>query len=231
MARDGEIQNTGILKKMADFLDLGGIRRITNRFNLDTVQPVFDLASVPNASFLFNSCNSGNFPAGTTGTVGVDIVGGAANSSFNPANNAGDFPVSTDKEYKVMSIYAGVGYSAAGAAADAALSVPLSIGLIMRIGASPGTSFPVFEEFAIVENIAPYSYQWIYPQGARFARAAAAGYQQIGSNGSWDGLVPAGHSLELQLGRGAGTGFFPALTTLDVYFEVAVRSSRGDWKA
>jgi len=43
MARDGEIQNVGLLQRMADFLNIGGVRRYPLFLNTDIVQPVLSI--------------------------------------------------------------------------------------------------------------------------------------------------------------------------------------------
>jgi len=237
MARDGEVLNSGLLQRMADFLDIGGVRRYPKHINTDMVQPVYDLSRNANAlppaapEFLTREAHSGNFPAGSTQSAGVNLIGSAATSSLVTVPTAGVIPVDNGKETRVMSISCGVGYAAAGAAADAAANVRLSIMIVLRNLNGGGLVFPIIEEFAVVENVAPYSYSWTFPQGSRFATAAGASYQQRGSNSRWDGYIPPGWSAWVELVRTPGTGFFPNLTSMDTYFSVSQRLNRGDWKA
>jgi len=44
MARDGEILNKSLLQKVADYLNIGGVRRFPGQLNTDQVQMVYDLS-------------------------------------------------------------------------------------------------------------------------------------------------------------------------------------------
>jgi len=237
MARDGEILNSGILRRMADFLEIGGVRRTPSQLSLDVVQPVYDLSpaslsQAPAAPTWFDGrCNSGNFPAGATSSVGVNLLGNAAVSSFIPPNVGGLIvPIATSRDARVLSINCGVGYVAAGAAADALLNVRLSMLVYMK-SPSNNLTFVVNEEFAVVESVAPYSYSWTFPNGGRFATNDTASFKVNNGGSNWDGYVPPGYQLVVELNRTPGTGFFPNLTSMDTTFLVATRPTRGDWKA
>jgi len=47
MARDGEILNKSLLQKVADYLNIGGVRRMPSSLNTDQVQMVYDLSPKP----------------------------------------------------------------------------------------------------------------------------------------------------------------------------------------
>jgi len=236
MAKNGEIQNRDILQRMADFLNIGGVRRFPIQLNTDIVQPVYDIQNsslaYPPAAPTFTSKvnNSGNFPAGATFDVGVNLVGSGAVASFLPPTTGGDVPVVTGTESKIICISANIGYVAAGAAADAAAGVRIIVMIVLRNIATGTLAFAVQDEVAVVENLAPYAYAWTFPQGTRFKNAGAQ-VQTQGSLAGWDGYVPPGYTCHLLLSRTAGLGFYPNLTSLDTYFVVAQRPYRGDWKA
>lgn len=47
MARDGEILNKSLLQRVADYLNIGGVRRFPSSLNTDQVQMVYDLSPKP----------------------------------------------------------------------------------------------------------------------------------------------------------------------------------------
>ena len=47
MARDGEILNKSLLQKVANYLNIGGVRRFPSSLNTDQVQMVYDVSPKP----------------------------------------------------------------------------------------------------------------------------------------------------------------------------------------
>lgn len=236
---EGRILNRSLLAKVADFLNLEGVKRFPPVLDTDNIKAVFDIGRfmdsvVPAAppalpTFYQNANHTGNLPANTV-SVGVPLVGAAAVASVVVANDQGNTPFSATTEARILSINSSVGYTAAGAAADAAINAPLIAMIQLFDPGGIGIAFPIQETFAIVENVSPYSYTWTFPAGRRFAAAAAATNQIQGATSGWDGYVPPGWRCAFHITRIGGGGFFPALTSVDTYFNVATRPASGDWK-
>jgi len=87
VARDGEILNTGILQRMADFLNIGGVRRYPKQLNTDIVQPVYILGGLglePAPVFSLQKYSPTAVNIGTQAGFSQDISGAAATSASQP---------------------------------------------------------------------------------------------------------------------------------------------------
>jgi len=232
----GRILNRAVLARLSNALGIEGVKQFPAVLDMSDIKATLnispDLMAVPPMASVFSNRlnNSGNFPAGATFDVGVNLIGASAVASFLPPTTGGNIPNASGSESRVLGISVGVGYVAAGAAADAALGgVNLIVLIALKNLATNVLSFIVIDEFAVVENVPPYSFSWVFPQGSRFKNAGAQ--LQTREGGGWDGYVPPNHDCFLVLSRTPGTGFFPNLTSMDTTFIVAQRPFRGDWKA
>lgn len=233
---EGRILNRSLLQKVADMLNLEGVKRFPSSLDLSDIKAVVDISKLAQAG---SPLASSFYPRHdivpidvNIGIVGFNVVGSSAATFASQVSTELGISAIPEYESRLMHAQINVSYAAAGAAADAAAGVYL-MAVVTLVNPTGQFVIALQEVFSFVDGTSPYGYSWTYPQGsgAAFDPSAAGNVINESSAGKWDGYIPPGWSCCVLLYRKLGTGFFPLLTTMTDNFLVAQRLSRGDWKA
>lgn len=212
-----EILNKAPLRAASDLLQLAGVKQLGARIDAEKLTPVYDLSAIiENPTYISQSWNALGLAGQSSGVaymVGADgglgpVPGGKTN--LNVAN--------AGRQARILSGGIVLTYNAAGSAADAGNRLQ-ALGILTD--PSGALSFPVVDDFAIVEN-GRTDYQWNFPHGARISTAAIAP-TRMPQGAQWDGFIPPGFLFCWQISRQPGTGTFPALTSANGFGLVALR--------
>lgn len=134
MSKDGRIGNRGLLKGLADFLQMEGVHRMPNQLNLDQVQVTSELG---NAGFSNRQIERGsvtNFPLAGLATFSQAIAGfqtGTFQSLITSNNNQGPL-----FDARMLSLWFAIEFDAAGALAFNGKDIDVSIQYMDFTGAT-----------------------------------------------------------------------------------------------
>jgi len=121
MARDGEILNKGILQRMADYFNLGGVKRSPGFLNMDDVKAVYVLGQEDLPVFSLGKSFPTALDIGGASTYSLDITGAVSKGIL------GALYVNDGYALDLVSLDVNLAYSEAGATSDNATVLDLML--------------------------------------------------------------------------------------------------------
>jgi len=209
MARDAEILNKGVLQRMADFLQLGGVKRGPGFINNDDVKCVYVLgaegASVasPNAEGVSRIDETGNYALAGESDFLVNVI----------ANEAGIFSSNVGRRVDAMTFR--LELDAAGTTAMNGKPVVMEWGYNFD-GGDPGLTCPIGQiRFQI--QASSTGGQLVYQIPIHASSQQNVGGVVFNEASTWNGRIPANTTFYVKIYSSDGTNF-PANTEWNTYF-------------
>lgn len=210
-----EIGNKSLLRQLGDYFKVVSVKQSPGQLNTEEIQVTADIISFEDSLLVGGQFTNPIAMVGKS-AEGVVLIGtttypGLATSLWPKI--IGDFE---DKEFKLIQMFMEVTYDAAGAAADAAAGVVLT--LTINIQDQVGEIYPVVtEDWACVDAAITVPNIWNFPQGVRVDEVGGT-FDWIQQGPGWNGRIPYGFRLFFAIGRrlknGGAAGNFPANTVL-----------------
>jgi len=200
MARDGEILNKTLLQRMADYLNLGGVRRAPGFLNMDDVKAVYVLGEELQPVYSLGKSYPTPDNASGSSVISVDITGSVAMGILNP------FYKNDTYALDLVGLEVAIDYDAAGALTDN--TVPLTLYLTRY------QNYGSFDQNIVMDlipwqTVATATLNYRFSLGG-FVRGTAVVNPQLPSI-----HVPKGDRLQLVIGRLTG-GVFPSNTMVTI---------------
>lgn len=210
MARDGEIQNRGLLHALSDFLDIGGVKRAPPLLDVGDVKTVIDLGGLQAQA---SPDEEGTFRIDQIGNYGL-----AGESDFRVyaiSESGGTGIWESNVGRRVDAMHFRLELDAAGTAAMNGKGVVMEWGY-NEDGGDPGGSVAIGQIKTLIGSSAAGG-RLVYdvPIFAAFNSNPAGTPFQLAS--TWDGRIPGRVSFYLRVFTSDDTNF-PANTEWNVFF-------------
>jgi hypothetical protein len=206
MARDGEILNKPLLQRMADYFNLGGVKRSPGFLNMDDVKAVYVLGGDVNALPVY-SLGKSYFPAedlGGASTWQQYITGSRRDNILNPFYQNDGYAI------ELVGLDVDIEYSEAGATSDNAVVLDLVLNRFQHYGSLDPNIFLFMDRWQTIQS------------GRLHYRFGLSGFNRgvTWQNMNFSSLhIPAGDAFQLVISRPSG-GTWPADTSITIQAHV-----------
>jgi len=200
MAADGEILNKPLLQRMANYFNLGGVRRSPGFLNMDDVKAVYVLGQEEQPVYSLGKSFPEPFSLSAIAAFDLAIAGPAGGGVL------GQFYANDNYALDLVGLDVDLQYSEAGATSDNATVISLYI-----------TRYENYGSFN--QNIIYWDVYWQTIQTGRLNYRFGLGGFNKGT--AWNSLnlpslhIPRGDRMNIVIGRPSG-GVFPDLTTINI---------------
>lgn len=204
MARDGEIQNRGLLQAMADYLNIGGVKRAPPFLNTDQVQTVFALGSLPPRIYSLSKAYPAVASVGGDNIHSQDITG-AAIYTIDPLFHNEDY------DCELVGLNLQLLYDAAGALADNGKEIELYLSRYQNYGSADQSIVTWLRKWV---TVATANQTYVFSLGSTYSQPGAASLEQQHHMASY--AIPAGDRFSISIFRHATDGDWPANTAVNI---------------